>query len=68
MKRKSPTNKMLGGRKFCIEHPIDEHLSRAIDPNTINSGTFVISSTFCDHSVRMRLTVYPDTGTYKGRL
>ncbi len=49
-------------------YPIDERLSRVIDPNTVNSGTFAIFTTFCDHRVRMRLTVYPDTGTYKGCL
>jgi hypothetical protein len=45
-------------------YPIDERLSRVIDPNTVNSGTFAIFTTFCDHRVRMRLTVYPDAGTY----
>jgi len=49
-------------------YPIDERLSRVIDPNTVNSGTFAIFTTFCDHRVRMRLTVYPDAGTYKGCL
>lgn len=49
-------------------YPIDERLSRVIDPNTVNSGTFAIFTTFCDHRVRMRLTVHPDTGTYKGCL
>ena len=49
-------------------YPIDERLSRVIDPNTVNSGTFAIFTTFCDHRVRMRLTVYPDDGTYKGCL
>ena len=49
-------------------YTIDERLSRVIDPNTVNSGTFAIFTTFCDHGVRMRLTVYPDAGTYKGCL
>lgn len=49
-------------------YPIDERLSRVIDPNTVNSGTFAIFTTFCDHRVRMRLIVDPDAGTYKGCL
>lgn len=49
-------------------YPIDERLSSVIEPNTVNSGTFAIFTTFCDHRVRMRLTVYPDAGTYKGCL
>ena len=44
-------------------YPIDERLSRVIDPNTVNSGTFAIFTTFCDHRVRMRLIVTPDVGT-----
>ena len=49
-------------------YSIDERLSRVIDPNTVNSGTFAIFTTFCDHRVRMRLIVDPDAGTYKGCL
>lgn len=49
-------------------YPIDERLSRVIDPNTVESGTFAIFTTYCDHRVRMRLTVFPDAGTYKGCL
>jgi len=49
-------------------YPIDERLSRVIDPNTVNSGTFAIFVTSCDHRARMRLTVYPDAGTYRGCL
>lgn len=49
-------------------YPIDKRLSRVIDPNTVNSGTFAIFTTFCDHRVRMRLIVDPDAGTYKGCL
>ena len=49
-------------------YPIDERLSRVIDPNTVNTGTFAIFTTFCEHRVRMRLIVDPDAGTYKGCL
>lgn len=49
-------------------YPIDERLSSVIDPNTVNSGTFAIFTTFCDHRVRMRLIVDPDAGTYRGCL
>lgn len=49
-------------------YPIDERLSSVIDPSTVNSGTFAIFTTFCDHRVRMRLTVYPDDRTYIGCL
>ena len=49
-------------------YPIDERLSSVIDPNTVNSGTFAVFTTFCDHRVRMRLIVDPDAGTYKGCL
>lgn len=49
-------------------YPIDERLSRVIDPNTVNSETFAIFTTYCDHRVRMRLIVDPDAGTYKGCL
>jgi len=49
-------------------YPIDERLARVIDPSTVNSGTFAIFTTYCDHRVRMRLIVDPDAGTYKGCL
>ena len=49
-------------------YPIDERLSSVIDLNTVNSGTFAIFTTFCDHRVRMRLIVDPDAGTYRGYL
>lgn len=47
---------------------IDERLARVIDPSTVNSGTFAIFTTYCDHRVRMRLIVDPDAGTYTGCL
>ena len=42
--------------------PIDERLSSVIDPYTVNSGTFAVFTTFCDHRVR------PDAGIYRGYL
>lgn len=49
-------------------YQIDEQLSRVVEPESINSGTFAIITTHCNHRVRMRLIIDQDTGTYRGCL
>ena len=48
-------------------YPIDEKLDRIVSRDSLNSGTFLLVTTTCDHGVRMQLTVYNDNGTYRGR-
>ena len=48
-------------------YPIDEKLDRIVSRDSLNSGTFLLVTTTCDHGVHMQLTIYNDNGTYRGR-
>ena len=45
---------------------IDNRLYRVCEKDTLNSGTFMIVRTTCDHGKNLHLTVMPDEGIYKG--
>lgn len=47
-------------------YAIDDRLYRACEKDTLNSGTFMIVRTTCDHGKNLHLTVMPDEGFYKG--
>ena len=47
-------------------HAIDDRLYRVCEKDTMNSGTFMIVRTTCDHGNRLHLTVMPDEAIYKG--
>ena len=49
-------------------YPIDEKLDRIVSRDSLNSGTFLLVTTTCDHGVRMQLTVYPEDGKYRGKM
>ena len=46
--------------------PIDDRFYRVCEKETLNSGTFAIIRTQCDHGKYIHFTVYPDNSTYKG--
>ena len=45
---------------------IDDRFYRVCEKDTLNSGTFMIVRTTCDHDKQLHLTVYPDEGIFKG--
>ena len=45
---------------------IDDRFYRVCEKDTLNSGTFMIVRTTCDHNKQLHLTVYPDEGIFKG--
>ena len=47
-------------------YTIDDRLYRVCEKDTMNSGTFMIVRTTCDHGKNLHLTVMPDEGIYKG--
>ena len=47
-------------------YAIDNRLYRVCEKDTLNSGTFMIVRTTCDHGKNLHLTVMPDEGIYKG--
>ena len=47
-------------------YAIDDRLYRVCEKDTMNSGTFMIVRTTCDHGNRLHLTVMPDEAIYKG--
>ena len=47
-------------------YAIDNRLYRVCKKDTLNSGTFMIVRTTCDHGKNLHLTVMPDEGIYKG--
>ena len=47
-------------------YAIDDRLYRVCEKDTMNSGTFMIVRTTCDHGMRLHLTVMPDEAIYKG--
>lgn len=47
-------------------YAIDDRLYRVCEKDTMNSGTFMIVRTTCDHGKNLHLTVMPDKGIYKG--
>ena len=47
-------------------YAIDDRLYRVCEKDTMNSGTFMIVRTTCDHGKNLHLTVMPDEGIYKG--
>lgn len=47
-------------------YAIDDRLYRVCEKDTINSGTFMIVRTTCDHGKHLHLTVMPDEAIYKG--
>ena len=47
-------------------YAIDNRLYRVCEKDTLNSGTFMIVRTTCDHGNRLHLTVMPDEAIYKG--
>ena len=48
-------------------YPIDEKLDRIISRDSLNTGTFLLVTTTCEHGVRMQLIIYCDSGIYRGR-
>ena len=49
-------------------YAIDDRLYRVCEKDTMNSGTFMIVRTTCDHGNRLHLTVMPDEAIYKGHV
>lgn len=47
-------------------YAIDDRLYRVCEKDTMNSGTFMIVRTTCDHGKHLHLTVMPDEAIYKG--
>lgn len=47
---------------------IDARLERVQPLNNLNSGTFAIITTQCDHGYRLWLKIDKDAGTYQGRI
>lgn|GEM_PF-5887539 len=47
-------------------YTIDDRLYRVCEKDTMDSGTFMIVRTTCDHGKRLHLTVMPDEAIYKG--
>ena len=47
-------------------YAIEDRLYRVCEKDTMNSGTFMIVRTTCDHGKNLHLTVMPDEGIYKG--
>ena len=47
-------------------YTIDDRLYRVCEKDTMDSGTFMIVRTTCDHGKRLHLTVMPDEGIFKG--
>lgn len=45
---------------------IEDRLYRVVEQDTLNSGTFMIVRTTCNHDKQLHLTVYPDEGIFKG--
>ena len=48
-------------------YPIDEKLDRIISCDSLDSGTFTLVTTTCDHGVRIQLTLYPDEAVFRGK-
>ena len=49
-------------------YAIDNRLYRVCEKDTLNSGTFMIVRTTCDHGKHLHLTVMPDEAIYRGFL
>ncbi len=47
---------------------IDARLERVQPLENLNSGTFAIITTQCDHGYRLWLKIDKDAGTYQGRI
>ena len=47
---------------------IDARLERVQPLENLNSGTFAIITTQCDHGYRLWLKIDKDVGTYQGRI
>lgn len=47
-------------------YAIDDRLYIVCEKDTMNSGTFMIVRTTCDHGKHLHLTVMPDEAIYKG--
>lgn len=47
-------------------YPLDERLFSVAERGMLISGTFTRLTTSCPHGALIRLTVYPDEGTYSG--
>ena len=47
---------------------IDARLERVQPLENLNSGTFAIITTQCDHGYRLWLRIDKDAGTYQGRI
>ena len=45
-------------------YTIDDRLYRVCEKDTMDSGTFMIVRTTCDHGKRLHLTVMPDEAIY----
>ena len=47
---------------------IDDRLARVYDLDCLNTGTFMLLTTNCDHGFRIQITIYPDEGVYRGKI
>ena len=47
-------------------YALDDRLYRVCEKDTMNSGTFMIVRTTCDHGKHLHLIVMPDEAIYKG--
>ena len=50
------------------EFVIDDRLRSFHEGIDQQSGVFIRSSSFCRHGKSIQLTIYPDNGTYKGKV
>ena len=48
--------------------PIDDRLARVYDLDCLNTCTFMLLTTNCDHGFRIQITIYPDEGVYRGKI